>query len=157
MKDASWMTPNREVKMGNALNISSAKHYACGAVQLTGYNNSDCSWEFDYSFDSVVVNWNGSQGSLYMPATLSVILLADPDGLCNNDPAPRSSIMLGNLTGSDAAISGIVEGWHFVPGQVHPVSLKFTGHKSGNNITGTLQGEGVYAFTQTVQFTLTGQ
>lgn len=155
MKDASWMTPNREVKLGNVLNVTGSEHYKCSSVQLTGYANYDCSWKFQYAFDSIVVNWNGLNGSLYMPATLSVILLSGTD--CTNDPAPRTSIMSGNLTGSNSAISGTIEGWHFVAAQVYPVSLKFTGSKNGNNIIGTLQGDGIYAFPQTVQFTLNRQ
>ncbi len=154
VKAASWMTPNREVKLGNVLNVTGAEQFACGTRTLVGNAvMGDCVFQFNYDFGSVTANWNGSSGSITMPTDLVVNLLSGVD--CEDDGTLRELVMSGALTGNNSAITGILTGYITTTSGTAPINLKFTGQKSGDKITGTLQSHGVISFPETLQLTLT--
>jgi hypothetical protein len=156
VKAASWMTPNREVKMGNVLNITGAEQFASGPRTLVGNAvMGDCVFQFNFAFESITANWNGSTGSMAIPTGLVVNLQSGVD--CSDDGTLRGMVMTGPLTGNNSAITGILTGYITTTSGTGAVTLNFTGQKSGDKITGTLQSHGVISFPETIQLTLDRQ
>lgn len=172
VKAASWLTPNREVKMGNLLAIAEGKNYMTSSTTLTGYSYiNDCKFKMEYKFDNIEVAWNGSTGIIKMPVTLNWSLPVNPTNDCQTATEPSAkTVMYGELTGTDNAITTVTRiagRFKFtlpdIQGpQIEDIpqffSLKFSGTKNSNGtITGTIKCANEnpsLSFPETLQVTL---
>lgn len=156
VKTASQLNANRVVSWNSMVGLVGMEHFVSGPCRLVGYPIiGDCGWKFQYDFESTTINWNGSAGNMSMPTALVVSLQSGVN--CDDDGTLREAVMSGSLTGTNSGITGTVTGNFPTNSGTVPLSLTFTGQKSGNQITGTLQSSGNISFAETMQISLNKQ
>lgn len=160
MKDASWMTPNREVKLGNVYSLFDNERFVSGACLLvdTGYQLSTMV-KHTMNINSVEVLWRPASGTTngqtFGFAYLTVKAVMEQDCLANC--APPTHVEFNVVMQQDSAdcmgngISGIAS----APVSGSSAMIGFIGTRSGNSISGYLYLPNIpYADRNRVNITL---
>jgi len=115
MKMASLANPDREVLLGDAMTIAgsikSGKLFSGGPFTLTGTITWDsgpdgiCTVNLTYGMKSVGVSWDGTKGSISIPAVVTVELVSGNCSASENN-GTDSKTMSGSLSGSNSSVTG---------------------------------------------------
>jgi hypothetical protein len=165
MKLASLANPDREVLLGDALTIAgsikSGKIYVGGPFSLIGSITWDsgttgiCTVTLGFEMKSVVVSWDGTTGTLNIPAVVNLELISGNCSPAENN-GTDSKTMTGNLSGSNTNITGSAMAYFKLgTSPFLPLTLEFKGNK---NTSGDLAGTfSTLSFTETVSVVLKHQ
>ncbi len=141
---ASSETKDRIVYFPNFRNMVGAdKFRANSSVMIGDLTNGECIWKLNVAFDSLVINWNGSSGSMKMPIRITDKLISGK--YCTGEGLV-SGTASGSISGNNVHFEGILPGVFNTGKGSSIINFKFVGSKtSSSTITGVLTSPGLAA------------